>query len=70
MSRLSPSDRVTLFEKIDNTQRLRIVLEPAIVAHAFVERILTTVAERRVPEVMREGDALDEILVKCEIARD
>ena len=50
--------RVAFLEFIDDSQRLQVVLEAAVFAHAFVERVLAGVAERRVPEVVREADGL------------
>ena len=61
---------VALFELIDDAQRLQVVLEAAVFAHAFVERVLAGVSERRVPEVVREADRLGERLVDVERARD
>ena len=69
--RLRPAKaRVALLELIDDAQRLQVVLEAAEVAHALVERVLARVAERRVAEVVREADRLDEILVQAQRARD
>ena len=61
---------VAFLEQVDDAQRLQVVLEAAVLAHAFVERVLARVAERRVPEVVRERDGLAELLVQAEIARD
>src|SRR5688500_1549420 len=55
--------RVAVLEVIDDAQRLQVVLEAPEVAHTFVERILAGVAERRVAEIVRETDRLDEVLV-------
>src|SRR5262249_46798711 len=62
--------RIALFEFVDDAQRLQVVLEAAVVAHAVVERVLARVAERRVAEIVREADRLDEILVERQRARD
>ena len=47
--------RITFLELIDDPQRLQVVLETAVFPHAFVERILAGVTERRVSEVVRRG---------------
>ena len=46
------------------------MLEAAVLAHAFVERVLTGVAEGRVAEVVRERDRLDQRFVERQRARD
>ena len=58
---------VLLLEHIHDAQRLKIVFESAMLAHALVERILTGVTERRVAEIVRERDGLAEILVETAI---
>ena len=51
---------VALLELVDDAQRLQVVLEAAVVAHALVERVLARVAERRVAEIVREADGFGE----------
>jgi len=46
------------------------VLEAAVLVHELGERVLAGVPEGRVPEVVREGDRLGEVLVQVECARD
>ena len=62
--------RVPILELVDDAERLQVVLEAAELAHAFVERVLPRVAERRVAEIMGEADRLDEVLVQAQRARD
>ncbi len=59
---------VALFQHINHAQRLQIVLEAAMILHAVVERILAGVAERRVPEIVRQRYGLHQIFVQPEIA--
>ena len=40
------------FQFIDNTQRLKIVIESAVVVHDPVQRALSGVAERSMPEIV------------------
>jgi hypothetical protein len=47
--------RVSLLELIDDAQRLQIVFETAVVAHAFVERVLACVTEWCVTEIVRKA---------------
>ena len=57
---------IALFELIDNAQRLQIVLETSVFPHAFVERILASVSERGVSEVMREANGLGQGFIEVE----
>ena len=61
---------VALLELVDDAQRLQVVLEAAVLAHAVVQRVLAGVAERRVAEVVREADRLGQRLVQAQRARD
>ena len=56
-------------ELVDDAQRLQVVLEAAVVAHAFVERVLAGMAERRVAEIVRQADRLGQRLVEAERQR-
>ena len=62
--------RIALLELVHHAQRLQVVLEPAELAHAFVERVLPRVTERRMTEVMREADRLGQRLVEPQRTRD
>ena len=61
---------IALFELIDDAQRLQVVLETAVFAHAFVERILASVSERGVSEVVREADGLGQGFIEVERPRN
>ena len=62
--------RVALFKLVDDAQALQIVLETAVGAHAIVERILAGVAERRMPQVVRQRNGFGEVFVEAQRARD
>ena len=64
--------RPVALERVDDPQRLLVVLEPRAeaLAQAAVEHLLADVPERRVAEVVAEPDRLDEVLVQRERARD
>ena len=62
--------RVALFELVDDAQRLQVVLEAAVLAHAVVQRILAGVAERRVAEVVRKADRFGQRFVELQRPRD
>ena len=47
-----------------NTQRLKIVLKATVITHAIVQRLLSRMAEWRVPKIMGETDRLDQRLVE------
>ena len=61
---------VALLELVDHAQRLQVVLEAAVLLHALVQRVLPGVPERRVAEVVRQRDRLDEVLVDAELPGD
>ena len=62
--------RIALFELIHDAQRLQVVLEAAVLAHACVQRILPRMTERRVAQIVRETDGLDQRLVQTQRTRD
>ena len=66
--------RVFLLDEIDDAEALAIVLEAAVFLHEFIEGSLAFVAERRMAEVVREGNGLGEVFVDREsagnVARD
>jgi hypothetical protein len=49
---------------------LEIVFETTVLPHALVQRILATVSERCVPEVMRQRNTLNEVFIQHQVARD
>ena len=61
---------IAVFEQVHRAQRLKVVFEATVILHAGVQRILPGVAERGVPEVVRERDRLRQILVEAELAGD
>ncbi len=61
---------IAFFQQIHHAQRLQIVLEAAVLAHAGVQRILPGVAERRVAEVVRQRHRLDQVFIQLQQPRD
>ena len=61
---------VAIFEHLDETQAVAVVLEAAVLAHALVEGGFAGVAERRMAQVVQEGDRLGQVLVEAELAGD
>ena len=57
---------VALFELVDHAQALQVVLKAAVLGHAFVQRVLSGVAKRRVAQVVRQRHGFDQILVKTQ----
>ena len=62
--------RVALLQLVDHAQALQVVLEAAVARHAFVQRVLAGMAERRVAQVVRQRDRLDQVLVQPQRPRD
>src|SRR6516165_2017100 len=56
--------RITLLQLIHYPQRLQVVLEPAVVAHALVQRVLPGMAEGGVAQIVCETDRLGERLIQ------
>jgi len=61
---------VAVLELIDDPQRLQVVLEAAVRAHALIEGVLAGVSEGSVPEIVRKTDGLGERLVEIERTGD
>ena len=59
-----------MLELVHHAQALQVVLEAAVLRHAGIERVLARVAERRVAEVVRQGDRFHQVLVEPQRARD
>ena len=70
----STKGRVALLELIHDPQRLQVVLEAAVVAHALIQRVLAGMAEGSMSQVVSETDRLGERLIQpereCDRARD
>lgn len=47
------------FKTRQDAQSLAITLEPAVIAHAVIERDFAAMTERRMPEIMRAADRMD-----------
>ena len=61
---------ISLLEMVNHAQALQVVLESAESAHAFIERVLSGMTEGGVPQVVRQCDGFDQILVEFERASD
>src|SRR5690606_34894731 len=65
---------IALFQFVHHPQALQIVLEAARLGrqllHAGVQFVLAGMAERRVAQVVRQGDGLDEVFVQAQVASD
>jgi hypothetical protein len=57
--------RVSLLKVFDNSQRMQIVVEPlSMPLQAAIQRALTGVPKRRVPDVMNQCEGLSEISIE------
>src|SRR3954447_3329885 len=61
---------VMLLQDIHYPQRLQVVFESPVLPHAIVQCVLTGVAKRRVPQVMCQGDGLDQIFIQPQVTRN
>ena len=61
---------VALFQFVDHAQALQVVFKPPIRRHAFVERILSCVTKRCVPQIVRQGNGFHQVFVQMQGACD
>ena len=61
---------IAFFQFIDHAQRLQVVFEAAVLAHALVERFLAGMTEGRVAQVMGQADGLGQRFVEPQRARN
>jgi hypothetical protein len=61
--------RIANLDPIDGAQALRVVIEAAVRRHQLVENFLSRMAERCMPEIVRERHRFGEFLVEAECAR-
>ena len=72
MNALDPSDPLALqvlphpSELIDDAERLQVVLEATMVAHAGIQLVLARVTERRMAQVVRKTDCLRQRFVEIQ----
>jgi hypothetical protein len=59
-----------LFDELDDAQALHIVLKAAVPAHEAIQHFLAAMAERRMAEIVGEGDRLGEIFIQPQRASD
>ena len=71
ISQIEPvKTRILRFKFVDDAQRLKIMLEATEILHAGIERILSSVAERRVAQVVSEAYCFRQHLIEAECACD
>ena len=70
--RLSPGEsRIVVFELFDDAQRMQVVIESRLkAAHLAVEFLLAGVRERRMADVMHQGQRFGEVGIQFEDAGD
>ena len=61
--------RVLAFQRRDDAQALRVVIEAAVGVHGAVQRPLPRVPERRMTEIVGKRDGFGEILIEAQLAR-
>src|SRR5210317_10243 len=62
--------RITLFQLVDDPQRLKIMFEPPVFPGALVQCILARMAERGMTQIVRETDCFGQRLIEMQLARD
>ena len=56
--------RIASFQQLHDAQRLRVVVEPPRAVEPLGERVFASVAERRVPDVVRQSERFNEIFIE------
>lgn len=59
---------IFLLHLLDGAETLAVVFEPTVAAHQPDEHRFAAMAERRMPQVVREGDGFGEVLIELERA--
>ncbi len=59
---------VAFLELIDEPQRVQIVIEPAMILQAIVERVLAGVSEGRMAQIVRQRDRFGQVLIERQSA--
>ncbi len=62
----APKLRISLFQLVHNTQRLEVVLKPPVGPQAFIQRVLSGMAEGGVSEVVCQANCLREVLIQAQ----
>lgn len=57
------------FEPRQHTNRVRIMVKPALIHHRSLQRIFARMAERRMADIMRKAQCFGQILVEAKQAR-
>ena len=59
----SRKSRIRVLEQFHHALALFVVIEPTVLAHAFVEHFFAGMPKRRMPEVVRQRDRLGQIFI-------
>ena len=55
---------IRVFKELYYSHTLAVVIEAAMVAHAFSQHLFTRMSKRRVSQIMRESDRFGEIFIQ------
>ncbi len=64
MSGSNPENPDKGFEQLDHAHTLAVVIEAAVVAHAFGQHLFTRMSKGRMSQIMRESDRFGEIFIQ------
>src|SRR5581483_165025 len=57
---------VRIFKELDYSHTLAVVIEAAMIAHAFGQHLFARMPKRRVPQIVRESDCFREIFIQAQ----
>ncbi len=56
---------IGIFKELDHAHTLAVVIEAAMIAHAFGEHLFARMSKRRVPQIVRESDRFLKIFIQA-----
>ena len=57
--------RIGIFKELDHSHALTVVIEAAVVAHAFSQHLFARMSKGRVSQIVRERDRFREIFIQA-----
>ena len=65
MSDSNPKNSDRIFQEFDHSHTLTVMIEAAVVAHAFSQHLFARMSKRRVSQIVRKRDRFRQIFIKA-----
>jgi hypothetical protein len=71
-SQVEPAKRrITQLKILHDSESVKIVIEKiAVLTHSGIQRFFTSMAERRVPDIVNQSERLDQVHIQSELSSD